>query len=241
MGYRHQRACIAALAALTVILVACEALRRGSSASGFENDNLGARLRDLLPLRHEQQQSLLSSSKHGGKRDDGRICPTCNCSQTGSYLVSPYNSLLPHIKFLQSPQATKRDFAQYLSHHLFVLARNDPVPVPNASRIALTDKFITCPDSLLSFSFAKLKLNLPTAYAFTRTSGHGRLGATHKRIRYLTRHADTIKEYYQLVEKEGYADGKTAKDRQFLWVVIEDDDHINPDIADWLAATQIRE
>lgn len=236
MGQRHKRACIFALGGLVLLCLACEALRRVIGPAAFASDYLGT----LLPLQHEQQ-SFLTTSKHNKKGDDGLICPNCNCSETGSYLVSPYVGPQPHVKFLQSPQATKRDFAQYLSHHLFVQARNDPVPVPDASRIALTNRFISCPDSLLSFSFSKLKLNLPTAYAFTRTSGHGRLGASDKRIRYLTRHAETIKEYYRLVEKEGYSDGKKAKDRQFLWMIIEDDDHINPEIASWLATSEIRE
>lgn len=234
MGQRHLRAGLLALAGFTVLLLTSEALRRGAT-SALQTAYIGS-------ARHEQHSFLSSSSpRHKQNDNDGRICPTCNCSEIGSYLISPFNGQLPSIDYLNSPQATKRDFAQFMSHHLFVQGRADPIPVPDTSRIALSNRFITCPDELLSFSFAQLQLHLPTAYAFTRTSGHGRLGASEKRIRYLTRHADTFKEYYELVEREGYGDGKTAKDRQFLWIVIEDDDHINPEIAQWLASSDIRE
>ncbi|KAK9899152.1 glycosyltransferase family 43 protein [Cystobasidium minutum MCA 4210] len=239
MGQRHKRARIFALATIAFLCLACEVFRRAVGSPDFAASYLGPRFSELLPLQHERQSFLTDSKKHGKNRNDGTICPTCNCSQPGSYLLSPYIGQQPHLKLLHSPQATKRDYARYLSHHLFVQARNDPVPVPDASRIALSDRFNSCPDALLSFSFSKLKPNLPTAYAFTRTSSHGRLGALDKRLRYFARHADTIKEYYQLVEKEGYADGKSAKDRQFLWMVIEDDDHINPDLAKWLEASEI--
>lgn len=238
MGHRHQRAAIIALAGITALLLATEALRRGVAGS---NAYIPSTLSELNPLRHGQYRFLpVSSSRETTRRDDGRICPTCNCSETGSYLLSPWNGQLPTLDYLNSPHATKHDFAQYLSHHLFVQSQADPVPVPETSRIGLLNKFLACPDSLFSFSFTRIKLRLPTAYAFTRTSGHGRLGASDKRIRYLARHADTIKEYYRLVETEGYRDGTAAKDRQLLWIVIEDDDHINPEIAKWLIASEIR-
>lgn len=241
MRLSYPRAGLLALAGLAIILLAAESLRRCVDVSSGSSPSS---LFDLLPGPPGHQYKFLSSAssaQHSLSKDDGRICPTCDCLQTGSYLLSPWNQQIPTLDYLNSPQATKCDFARYLSHNLFVQSQIDPVPVPAASRLDLYNKFSSCPDTLFSFSFKRLKLHLPTAYAFTRTSRHGRLGAPEKRIRYLTRHAETIKEYYKLVETEGYLDGVPANDRQLLWLIIEDDDHINPEIARWLINSEIRE
>lgn len=240
MGLRHQRVGLILLAGITVFLLGSEAFRR--SVAGPADGYVSSNLSDLLPSRL-RQHSFLSSSKsleYGAKLEDGQVCPTCNCEETASYLLSPWSGQLPTLDLLNSPQATKRDFAHYLSHNLFVQSQTDPIPVPDISRLEPYKKFSSCPDTLFSFSFKALKLHLPTAYAFTRTSRHGRLGAPEKRIRYLSRHAGTIKEFYELVRKEGYHDGVPAKDRQMLWLIIEDDDHINPEIAQWLLSSSIR-
>lgn len=242
MVLRHQRIGLLVLAGVTLFLLGSEAFRR-SAAGSSDSYTASSSLSDLLPGRLRQHSFLSSSSsslKHGSTVEEGLICPTCKCDETGSYLLAPWTGQLPTLVLLNSPQAQKQDFAHYLFHNLFVRSQSDPVPVPDASRLDLYKKFTSCPDTLYSFSFNGLKLHLPTAYAFTRTSRHGRLGAPEKRIRYLTRHADTIKEFYQLVGKEGYHDGVPAKDRQLLWLIIEDDDHINPEIAQWLLASSIR-
>jgi hypothetical protein len=228
MGPRYYKLGILAFSIGAVLLLATEVLHEDTSVYTTLNTH----------------KSHIFGSIAGQSVDDATsqsLCPTCICSSLGSYLASTWISEPPTLNFLKSHKATERDFAKYLSHHVFLRSQSDPVAMPEQARTSLLNKYITCPDSLFSFSFKRLKLNLPTAYAFTRTSGHGRLGASEKRIRYLSRHADTIKEYYKLVEMEGYQDGVRASDRQLLWLVIEDDDHINPDIARWLLSSGIRE
>lgn len=227
-----QRFALLAVSTVMVLLLVTEAIRRESI------EPHAGLVPSFMSLR--RHQLFLGPGSGSAHNPDGKVCPTCNCSEIGSFSSSPWAGNLPTLEHLWSRHATKADFARYLSHHILLSAQAEPLPVPDTSRMSLLQNFITCPDKLFSFSFDGLRMGLPTSYIFTRTGGKGRLGAAEKRLRYFRRHADTIREFHELAEKEGYYDGAKGEDKQLLWLIIEDDDHISPEIAQWLSTTGLR-
>lgn len=173
--------------------------------------------------------------------DTWRICPECSAQRVGGYLSSDHARLKkPSAKRLRSGRATKAELASFLLQDI-VLASNLELPLldwdlykpetqfmqPEA-RTKLFHNYLTDPDSLLSFSFAGLRPSLPTLYMFTRTADHGRLSGT-TRYKYMRRHVETVKAYQELVREEGYAEASQwrGKDRQLLWIVVEDESELD--------------
>lgn len=169
-----------------------------------------------------------------------KICPSCNCSDFGSYALSSKHGNLPSLDRIYSGKSTPSEMAQYLATNIYMRSQADPTPMGDDIRAQMLSHFLTCPDKLFSYSFDGIQLRRPTSYIFTRVGGGDRLGTTQLRLKYLQRHADTMKEYNSMVEKEGFMDGLAAKDRQLLWIVVEDDEGIDTKTAKWLANSGIR-
>jgi hypothetical protein len=100
--------------------------------------------------------------------------------------------------------------------------------------------YFTHPDSLLAYSVEGLRLDVPTLYMYTRSGPGGKLADPKLRIEYFSRHVDTVREFDELVAKRGYHDGVTATDRQLIWIVVEDNAQIEPQLAEYLKNTSIR-
>ncbi|KAK9898578.1 glycosyltransferase family 43 protein [Cystobasidium minutum MCA 4210] len=166
------------------------------------------------------------------------ICPECDCTIPGYYSLSPrFSSPLPSLDEARKPGATKRTIKRYLlseiSHYLWM----NPVFLPPTALAPLFQSFFTCPDNLIRLNFKGLEYGKPTTYMYTRTGDGGRLKANERRLRYFQRHIDTLKEYNRIVELEGFFDGAKAKDRQLIWILIEDNDHLNEDLNNLMNST----
>lgn len=100
--------------------------------------------------------------------------------------------------------------------------------------------YFTHPDVLLAYSFKGLRLDTPTLYMYTRTGPGGKLADTTKRIKYFSRHVEAVRGYDELIAEKGFLDGVPPKNRQLLWVVVEDNAQIDLQLAEYLKNTSIR-
>lgn len=100
--------------------------------------------------------------------------------------------------------------------------------------------YFTNPDSLLAYSFKGLRLDTPTLYMYTRTGPGGKLANVEKRIKYFSRHVDTVRAYDDLIAEKGFLDGALPQDRQLIWIVVEDNAQIDSELAAYLKNTSIR-
>ena len=173
--------------------------------------------------------------------ESDKICPTCNCSESGSYLTSPtFHTPLVSVRDIHRGNYSPSQLNRFLQEAVLLIGQTDQVPMPAEGRAALLSTFATCPDKLLSSSFQGLKMRLPTSYIFTRTSMYGRLGDIPTRLRYFKRHADTISQFLRHVKNEGYRDGAMYTDRQLIWLIAEDGDAIDPATLKLLRDTGLR-
>ena len=168
------------------------------------------------------------------------ICPTCNSSEVGSFAKSSTAHPMPSLERLQSGKATEAEIARYIATNIYMRGQEDPTPMDDVARFKMLSTFLTNPDLLFSYSFEGIKMRRPTSYIFTRVGGGDRLGTSELRLKYLQRHADTIDEYHELVEREGFSYGVGTDDRQLLWIIVEDDAQIDQNTANWLASTGLR-
>lgn len=154
-----------------------------------------------------------------------RVCSECSDERKGGYLPRQQlqSSATSAENAFRSNTTTKADMFRHIHHNVLLASNFEAVFLPNDVRLQLLDRSLTHPDSLLSFSFAGLKPDIPTLFMYTRTADAGRLkGAT--RMRYMNRHIDLIRNYTNIVRQQGYGDGRTSQDveRQLLWIVVED-------------------
>ena len=193
-----------------------------------------------------------STSKQA-EEDSWRICPECSQSRPGGYMASEHARLKrPTEKELRSGKATKAEVASFILQDI-VLASNLEIPkldwtpafpetafLQPEQRTKLFHNYMTDPDSLLSFSFSGLRPDLPTLYMFTRTADHGRLSGT-TRYKYMQRHVAAVKAYQELVEREGYTEASQfrGKDRQLLWIVVEDETRLDDGLLQVLKESEI--
>ena len=184
----------------------------------------------LDALRDTQIGGLLQSYIGPVQRpqDVENICPDCNCTVPGSYLLSPqWSKPLPTLAEARSPRASEATIKRYLIKEISNYLWLHPHFLPEKALAPLFSQFFNCPDSLLSFNFESLQYDKPTLFMYTRTGNGGRLKANERRMNYFRKHIETIRAYNELVEAEGFRDGLQAKDRQFIWIIIEDAEFIN--------------
>ena len=169
------------------------------------------------------------------------ICPECNCTISGSFLLSPqWSQPIPTYEKVRSPRASKAAIKRYLINEISNYLWLHPHFLPEKALAPLFSQYFTCPDRLFSLNIDGLQCDKPTLYMYTRTGDGGRLKANEKRMKYFKRHAETITEYNALVEAEGFRDGLKAKDRQLIWIIIEDGDQINGTLDEIMRISGIR-
>ena len=201
----------------------------------------GTRLGDFL-MSH-------SSPAAESPADLESICPECNCSMPGSFSLSPrFSSVaLPTLQEARHPRAAKRTIKRYLSSETQQFLWLHPELLPETATSRLFTSWLTCPDNLISLNFQGLAHGKPTLYMYTRTGDGGRLKATERRLKYFLRHEETVKQYWDLVREGGYSDPVAVaqrlqpEDRQLIWILIEDGDHINPTLDTQMRSSGIRE
>lgn len=135
--------------------------------------------------------------------------------------------------------STVGQLGRYLAHQIMFSAALEDLLVPDDSREQLVKGYLSCPDSVLRYSFASLRWGSPTAYIFSRGSNTGRIFGRY-RFPYLKRHIGIFKEYSALVQQKGYPDGTDGASKQLLWIFIEDDLTIDPAIANMLDQSGLR-
>ena len=195
----------------------------------------------LFIKQHKLLEHSMSLESMPTDYESDKICPTCNCSESGSYLSSPtFHTPLVSVQDIHRGSYSPSQLNRFLQKAVLLIGQTDQVPIPAERRAALLSSFVTCPDRLLSSSFQNLKMQVPTSYIFTRTSMYGRLGDIPTRLRYFARHADTISHFLRLVKSEGYRDGARYTDRQLIWLIAEDGDAIDPDTSQFLRDTGLR-
>jgi hypothetical protein len=180
----------------------------------------------------------LSDLEEEEQEDQGpvKLCRECQCDVPGSYAASKAFSLpVPSIDELRSIITKKRTFntpalLRYLLRTLLLQTTLDGIFLSDNAISQLLANHFTCPDVLISYNFEGLELDKPTSYIFTRTGAGGKLPEWKDRGRYLGRQAKTINKFLDLVHYKGYADGAKADDRQLIWLVVEDDSKMEPQL-----------
>ena len=173
-----------------------------------------------------------------------KICQECNINDSipGRYINSiHFGTPVPTLDRLQKGKVTKAEVAKYLLNNVILESNLNPVFLPDTARATLFSSYLSDPDSLLSFSFSSLRPLLPTMYLFTRTGSTGRLSGPGKRLRYMNRHISMLKDYQELVRTEGYGDGANIEmgERQLLWIVVEDEPHLETGLNTLLQQSKI--
>lgn len=186
--------------------------------------------------------SAATARQHGQLA--GPLCPSCNASAVpGQYAVMPDFSIVPVPSAFEarSNRATHASTARYLLHNIVLREVVDKVWLSDKTATALYTTYFTQPDALLSYNFRGLRLDVPTAYMYTRTGPGGKLTDVATRKRYFQRHIDSINEFGPLVKDKGYIDGAQHRDRQLLWIIVEDAAKLDPKLAAFLQESKLRE
>lgn len=197
----------------------------------------------LESLRGTQLGALIHSyvEPAGRPQDREAICADCNCTISGSYLLSTLHSKpIPTLAEVRSLRASKATIKRYLVSAISQYLWLHPHFLPEKAIAPLFTQYFTCPDKLISLDFRDLVHGKSTLYMYTRTGDGGRLKANERRLNYFTKHIDTIRSYDELIAREGFPDGLTAKDRQLLWILIEDAKSINDDLDTLIKDSGIR-
>ena len=190
----------------------------------YENEDLAP---SGLSLAELEEKMILSEGPV-------RLCPECKCDKAGSYAESSsFTVPIPTLEKLRSLVKTSRSFndrslLRYLLHHIQLQSTLDGLYVPDEAISWLLTNHFTCPDNLIAFNFDGLKLDKPTSYIYTRTGPGGKLAKWEDRGRYMKRHVGVIKDYQDLVSAKGFWDGVKGDDRQLLWLVVEDEANLEP-------------
>ena len=184
-------------------------------------------------------RSFSSTSKGSS---DQQLCPNCNSSVPGSYLesLSFTRVALPTGVQVRRIESSSPSVARYLLHHIVIEPVMHKIWLKWETCGKLLTTYFTSPDLLLAYSFAGLELDAPTLFMYTRSGPGGKLADTAKRISYFSRHADAVKEYKELIEKEGYLDDLQPSHRQLIWIVVEDNAQINMQLTEYMRNTSIR-
>ncbi|KAK9899153.1 glycosyltransferase family 43 protein [Cystobasidium minutum MCA 4210] len=173
---------------------------------------------------------------------DSLICPSCNDTVkevTGSFAVAEDFSKVPlatrdEVRSSRSSVASKK---RYLLHHIVLQSVLERTWMNFESTTAMFSRYFTAPDNLLTLSLEGLELDKPTTYMYTRTGPGGKLHDIRNRVHHLSRHGETLQHFQELVETEGYFDGQPKASRQIIWIVIEDNAQIDPNVAAYLEST----
>lgn len=96
--------------------------------------------------------------------------------------------------------------------------------------------------STMQWNLTNTKLGIPTAYIFTKTSWRGRTGPA--REGYFRRHMLTMRNHLLEMTNDGWPEsphneGRKRPDRQIVWIIVEDDEVLQDDIAELLADSEI--
>lgn len=177
--------------------------------------------------------------------DETGICSDCNATISGDFATSASFSNIPLLDraaaravFMQPGQnAGKALLKRYLIHHVPLAATVSGIWINSTQQSPLLSNYLSAPDNLLSYNLEGLRLDLPTAYIYTRTGGT-RFG-NKRRLEYLQMHHDTIHTFEEKVKTDGYMDGVRFEDRQLLHIVVRDESTIDPEIEDFFRSRSI--
>lgn len=95
---------------------------------------------------------------------------------------------------------------------------------------------------VLSWDLSRLDAGKPTTYMFTKTYGGGKVGDD--RSAYMQRHINTMHTFDAKIANASawdgkYEDGTPAAGRQLIWIIVEDGESIDQEVAATLAEGQI--
>lgn len=172
-----------------------------------------------------------------------QMCPECNTTQPGSYLASASFSKvdIPTRSEARRSKPESPSVARYLLHHIVIEPVMHKIWLSWETAGKLLVNYFTHPDSLLAYSFKGLQLDTPTLYMYTRTGPGGKLANVEKRIKYFSRHVEAVRAYDELIAEKGFLDGVSQRNRQLIWIVVEDNAQIDNELASYLKNTSIRE
>lgn len=164
------------------------------------------------------------------------ICPSCNASVRGDFANSKSFVTVPLLErrdaraVFQEPGQTagRATLKRFLIHHIPLAASISGAWMSPSQQNIMLNTYFAAPDVLLSYNFDGLSLDLPTAYIYTRTGGKKLDGE--RRLAFFGMHHDTIRAFFDKVEREGYHDGAQAQDRQLLYIIVRDESQIDPEL-----------
>lgn len=206
---------------------------------------------DWAPIKNANGGGIDPVEFYGSNDISGpvRLCPDCDCTTPGAYANSPaFFTPVPTLEALRK-QISKNEgtnwnspgMLRYLLHKIQLHSVLEGLFLTDEAVAWLLTNQFTCPDMLISYNFTGLAMDKPTSYIYTRTGPGGKLAKWTDRAMYMERHVGVIHEYEKLVKEEGFLDGAKDKDRQLLWLVVEDESQMEPGMEELLRASGIRE
>ena len=164
------------------------------------------------------------------------ICPSCNASIRGDFAESPSFFTVPLLEHdamravfvLPGQTAGRAILKRFLIHHIPLAASISGAWLSASAQNVMLNSYFAAPDALLSYNFDGLRLDVPTAYVYTRTGG--KKLDSERRLAFFQMHHDTIRAFQDKIEREGYHNGARAQDRQLLYIIVRDESQIDPEL-----------
>lgn len=159
------------------------------------------------------------------------LCNICDCTTTPPSL--------PSSLFKPRRSMERSDLPTLVRNAILDVQCRQVYSTRNNAFVTVRD-IVRDPSSALHWDLSRLEPHKPTSYLFTKTYPGSKTGA--ERAKYLDRHARTVHKFWSKMDKTWkgkYEDGTPARDRQIVWIIVEDDSNIDPKVAATLAEADI--
>lgn len=190
------------------------------------------------PLDHDEDKRAEGSAIHAedsAEEQDGEgpfvICPQCDETDMNGY------ARLGLASSIQGDTMNAR-LVRHLERELLLKSWQEPVFMSNDSALGLYRNYLSRPDEMLSLSVNNLTIEKPTMYIYTRTGPSSKAGQK-GRYRGLADHGKSLWRHIRYTRERGFQDGTLASERQILWIVIEDNSRIDPQLTEVLQQSGI--
>ena len=168
------------------------------------------------------------------------LCNICDCS------TDPPTYLAARSQKHSSSSAQRSDLPQLVRNAILDI-QCQQIYSTRLNSLMTIRSFSKDPSSVLTWDLSRLNLHIPTTYMFTKTvptttQSERNVKDNVERSGYMQRHAETIHRFGKKMEttwKGHYEDGTPAKDRQIVWIIVEDNGTIDPTVAATLAEADI--
>lgn len=161
------------------------------------------------------------------------LCDICDCSSPGA-------PSLPASSFKLRKDVKRSDLPDLVRHAILDIQCRHVYSTRNKAFVTLRD-MIREPSAVMAWDLSKIDLGKPTSYMFTKTAPVSKVASL--RAQYLERHVKTMHLFDEKMANSAdaggwaghYEDGADAASRQTLWILAEDNNVIDQNVAAMLA------